>query len=378
MRRLSPVAAAVAVIAVVAGATLIGRSAGGRPVSGPESCGMPCFYVTLVATEHRGKPLTFPPGAGRHASGKHMPVLYGTVATEVAVVHASATGGVLATVRVPGWQGPANLGGISAAADDRTFAITAGSGIFLLHLAADGRSAQLRRLSYLSPGSVSAAVSPDGSKVAIPVEQQVCSNRACKFGIEVLSLATGTQKTWWSRHALESNLSWSPSGNEVMFYAGGANIQQYRLLSIAGPGGDILAASRPMPVPGAPLGGMALLTPNGRAVITSTGRVAGHGTVIAKIVEISASTGRRLRVLHVATAHYSGSDPWSVEAGCGVLALGPTGLQPLVQCFGFGWLHGSHFIPLPGGPVTPRPTSLGSGPATPRPWGFGEYWTAAW
>jgi hypothetical protein len=98
--------------------------------------------------------------------------------------------------------------------------------------------------------------------------------------------------------------------------------------------------------------------------------------VVAKIVERSASTGRVLRVLHTATTHYSGTDPFSVEAGCNVLALGPAG-QPLVQCFGFGWLRGSTFLPLPGGPATPPPAGPGR-PARPSPGGFAQSWAAAW
>jgi hypothetical protein len=44
-------------------------------------------------------------------------------------------------------------------------------------------------------------------------------------------------------------------------------------------------------------------------------------------------------------------------AGCRILALGPTGVHALVECFGFGRLDGTRFTPLPGVP-DPRATTV--------------------
>lgn len=46
---------------------------------------------------------------------------------------------------------------------------------------------------------------------------------------------------------------------------------------------------------------------------------------------------------------WPGSDPSPLEEECGVLSLGPTGVQPLVQCLSFGRINGTTFTPLPGG-----------------------------
>ena len=332
LRRLAPVAAAAAVAAVAVGAVLISRSLGSQPAS----AGIPEFYVTLVATAQHGGP-----------SGTSYP--------QVAVVHDSATGSVLATARVPGGRYAPGSAGITAAADDRTFAITNPAGIFVLRVAADGRSASLHRLPAPAPGhyavSQPAALSPDASGLAIAAVR--CAHRICQDGLEVLSLATGVQKTWWSARSTVENLSWAPSGRQVMFLASSSRRYGYRLLSTAAPTGDLLAASRPITIPAPPgaIGtGMALLTPDGREVITTTyqGPLSGQAPLVtAKIVELSASTGRLLRVLRV--AHWA-TDILQTPPVCVLLSLGAADVHPLVECTGLGFLEGSRFIPLPGGP----------------------------
>src|SRR5215469_9419574 len=137
VRWLAPVAAVAAVIGVVAGVSLAGRSQGHRPAPlqspiPPEPAGpMPRHYVTVFQT------------------------FAGSRVATAAAVHDSATGATLATVRVPtltdsqgGTQGPS----ITAAADGRTFIITEQSDtpkavrFYLVHVAANGRSATLSRL----------------------------------------------------------------------------------------------------------------------------------------------------------------------------------------------------------------------------------------
>ena len=353
VRSLAPVAAAAAVIGLVAGISLASRSARHQSLPAETSAGMPPYYVTLVTTVH-------PQRAATKTAVTPTPVP--ATITQTAVVRDSATGTVLATVQVPAGGTPPGAGGITAAADDQTFAITNGDGIFLLRITAGGRSAQLRQLP-LSPDQyitgVAAALSPDGSRLAIAVEQQRCPASGCSFGIEVLSLATGDQSTWWwSSHGVQQDLSWAGNGKQVMFLATGVGLAGYRLLDTARPAGSLLTASRPMSFPVPPLYGLALLTPDGRTIITSAARtVPGHdggGTVIAQIVELSARDGRLLRVLHVATARYTRQHPAVlVMAGCGVLSLGSAGLHALVQCFNFGRIQGSQFTPLPGIPSQP-------------------------
>jgi hypothetical protein len=108
----------------------------------------------------------------------------------------------------------------------------------------------------------------------------------------------------------------------------------------------------------------ALITPDGKAVITTAVQNIpegnGRDTVIAKIVELSAGTGKVLKVLYTATAQHAttganGTVP-SLDQGCQVLSLGPAGVQPLVSCFTFGRVENGKLTPLPG---FPSPASSG-------------------
>jgi hypothetical protein len=138
-----------------------------------------------------------------------------------------------------------------------------------------------------------------------------------------------------------------------MFLASGRRRYGYRLLDISVATQDLLAASRPVPIPLPPgtLGaGMAMLTPDGRAVVTSTTQVPMRiqaPIVTARIVELSASTGRVLRVLRV--VHWATGILQTPPPACDVMSLGPAGVHPLVACTGLGRLEGSRFTPLPGG-----------------------------
>src|SRR6266536_2502739 len=145
----------------------------------------------------------------------------------------------------------------------------------------------------------------------------------------------------------------------------------YRLLNVAGPGGDLLPAGAVVPVSPNPGGDIppALLTPDGRAFITSSTRIVPgrdhHVTVTAKIIKLSARTartartGRAQRVLYAASARgvpqKYGNTGTLDEQGCTVLSLDPTGQHPLVRCFllgrfSFGTLASGRLKPLPGIP----------------------------
>jgi hypothetical protein len=113
----------------------------------------------------------------------------------------------------------------------------------------------------------------------------------------------------------------------------------------------------------------ALITPDGTAVITSTARNVrerdGRDTVVAQIVERSASTGMLVRVLHTATERdvASGQELY-FDLRCRALAMAPRGFHVLIDCFGFGRLDGTRFTPLPGVPATRfPPVPVGAAPA---------------
>jgi hypothetical protein len=337
---------------------------------------MPPYYVTLTGAMVGPKPSCHP----QHPCvPSQRPVL-------TAAVRDSATGALLTTVNVPvvqafppplhgkvppGHPGPMPSG-ISAAADGRTFAITDDLGFFLLRVAADGRSAQLTRLPIHVPYVLSdtAALSPDGSQLAIDVSP--CSNNSCREALDVVSLATGASKIWNGPSGSDPlSPAWVDGGAEIMFLwqVGNSSTRQgYRLLNISGPGGGLLDSSRPMVSPPAQNGWEfpgAVLTPDGQGLITTDYRnIAGQdggGTAILRVVELSASTGQLLRVLHVATEHYGRGilATLAADADCQVLSLGGTGLRALVQCPGFGRLDGDRFTPLPGLPVSMNGTGIG-------------------
>jgi hypothetical protein len=366
VRWLAPVAAVAAVIGVVAGVSLAGRSQGHQPAPlqspvPPEPAGpMPPYYVTAWQTF-----------AGNN--GGPIPTF--------AVVHDSATGAVLATVRVPtltdsqgGTQGPS----VTGAADDRTFIITEQSDtprvvrFYLLRVAPDGRSATLSRLPLSVPGYLSVtdlALSPDGTRLALDVQH--CSAQTCPYtGIRVVTIATGAVSTWTTRaNGAPFGVSWV--GNKLVSFEWQSGVRTpptgqqtgYRLLSLTGAGRGLLTA-RAIAGPAPVATGFvppALVTSDGRAVITSTVQNIpegnGRDTVVAKIVELDASTGQLLKVLYTATAHHvttrqdvTQANVSDLDQGCQVLSLGSTGVQPLVKCFAFGRVEKGRLTPLPGFP----------------------------
>ncbi len=401
VRWLAPVAAVIAVIGVITGVSLADRpqghrSAGQQSPVPPEPAGsMPPYYVTLAL---------------------------GNPNTTTALVRDSATGAVLAMAPVPtlvtsnGTQSPL----ITAAGDDRTFVITelgqepAGKAtrtiqlgnhttqvpanwerlakFYLLRVAANGRSASVTRLPIGLPGNLGVtdvALSPDGSMLAIGAQscQMADGTLHCRYsGIRVITLATGAARNWTSQvPGTPDTLSWAGNGHLAFHWLSPRSYGGYRLLNVTGAGGNLLAAPAIASPAATPTHSVpqALITPDGRAVITSTVRNIpegnGRDTVVAQIVELDARTGQLLQVLHTATERgvttredVPGQPSVSeFDQDCRVLALGPTGVQALAECFGFGRLDGDRFTPLPG---VPYPiTYIGRTVSGSDFWGTGDW-----
>jgi hypothetical protein len=361
-RSLAPVAAVAAVIAVITGVYAVGRSPGQRTAS-PEAPGvMPPYYVTIQNT-HVGAavPLT---------------------------VRDSATGRVLATLQLPFLFGGTQE--ITGAADDRTFVIHDGNDLFRLRLAADGRPARLARLPVTVPAWDTIALSPDGRTIAFENQSScqpiwstgsgLAGETGCREStIGLVSLATGATRTWSTRSSWQAGIWIAWDGNDHVLFSWARARDSgprpsgypsgYRLLDVSGPGGDLLGA-RLLPLPPLPVFGAvafpqtAFITPDGSAVIAATFSLVGSSTSptgIVKIVELSARTGRLLRVLRQSRNNYFAED----NQGCSVYSLGPTGVHALIECpsspetvFGrldngpvFGRLDNGRFTPLPGGPA---------------------------
>ena len=230
---LVPLAAAVAVIAVVAASLAVvrglGRTAPGRPAphraaASPE--GTPPYYVNLRPR-------------GRHQLMD-------------ALVTSTATGRVLAAVKAP--PPYTNFTMVSGAADDRTFALAADTyarsappdlptQFFLLRFNPKTRTARLTRLPVHLAGdmTISAlALSPDGTRLALFLPQVVRPKagkpRIAGEQITVFYLATGASRTWTNERGVDvapGFLSWSRDGRtlEYVWENGDLIVRQYGVLT---------------------------------------------------------------------------------------------------------------------------------------------------
>jgi hypothetical protein len=345
VRWLAPAAAALAAVGVIAGVSLARQQSPGSPflsspVYVPAGPGMPPYYVTVYET---------------YVQGRNLPITK-------AEVHDSATGKKLTSLTVPTLvtQDGTNGVDVTAAGNDRTFVIYQTATIsardrvawlYLLQVAANGRSAKLSRMRIDVPKTLAVdylALSPDGRMLAM--QEQYCPNAGgCVYtGIRIVTIRTGAVRTWTTRkNGAPFDVSWAGNTRVAFLWEGQGAAQGYRLLDLTGSGGNLLASKRiATPPPVAVDGGAipdALVTANGRTVITSTVSP-GTGTVTAKIIELNAKTGKQLRVLSTVTGSAK-----SLQY-CQVVSLAPSGLHLLVSCPYFGRLDGSKFKPLPGFP----------------------------
>jgi hypothetical protein len=373
-RVIAPVAAAAAVVAVIMGSLVVTGGAHG-PAAGRSWLAMPGSTSSALSP------------AARAALGRVQPYY---VALEPgplsgdstrAVVRATATGGLLATITPPApYQVFTEL---TAAADDRTFVLAAqevGEGgppstnptpqkYFMLRLDPADGTTQLTALSIpeQSPDQVSdIALAPDGSRLAIALEQSTQAE------IMVINLRTGSTRTWKGTHQGNYSiggvvmsadpLSWTADGQTLAFeeeapLAGkplpGQPLYnlEVRLLDTTAPGDD-LWSSRVVPIPGDAAN--AMITPDGTKivapVVTQTAR---------EVAEFSASTGELVAVLGVRHYRqaYDGGWPilwWVSSSGSTVIvddampgsalttANGDLGQAVLAE------VTGSQFTPLPG------------------------------
>ena len=350
-------ASVVAVVALVAGVSVVSRTGG--PVPGPAD--RPPGLLLDAA-------VTAPLPARAAVSG--MPRYYVTTdhVRPVAEVRDSATGKTLSVVRLPGGIDP-KMSQVAAAGNDHTFVLALFSfprtRFYLMRVAAGGHSARLASLTVppLPAGAVAdaVAVSADGSRLAVSVQLSGGQHGA----IEVVSLATGAVRMWTTdRVGLPGDLSWADGGRELGFFwqddraAGGSprtSASGLWLLDTSAPGDSLMSGRRILPAfVGSDTVQSAVLTPDGSTVIASVAYDGvyhvNRGTVVGGLVELSARTGRPLRTLLAQRAAYS-ADPghpgWYITS-CGLVAADATGNHLLVSCDSFGRLDHGRFTALPG------------------------------
>jgi hypothetical protein len=206
-RRMAPLAAAAAVIAVVAGSLAV---AGGGQVHRPRGhaaeagplAGLPPYYVMLTGSNP--DPTVLQP--------------------EHAVIRATASGAVLSAIAPPSPYG--TFTSVAGAADGGTFVLAAEKWVvdhvdggvsqqgapvkfFLLRIAASGR-ASLTPLPIpgepASAGLAGIALSPDGRKLAVAID----GPHGGAARIQVFTAATGAEHDW----------TW-PGGGQITSNAGG-------------------------------------------------------------------------------------------------------------------------------------------------------------
>jgi len=292
-----------------------------------------------------------------------------------AAVWDAATGKNLGTIAAPtepsgGGRYSTLFTSIAAAGDDRTFVLGATANtnsekalpvwLFEIRLAAGGSPGPLRPLSlprqqqgtvghwYQSISSI--ALTADGAELAIATNRE-SGDQNGPADIEVISLATGTTRTWTSTPQDISSLSWA--GNSTLAYA----CDGVCLLDTTAPGHELSQSRLLIPWSTTYHGLQGLqwprITPDGSAIYVAMENHPGS----LGLVEFSARTGRPLRVV---------IQPQNTDgAFCGTLWSDPSGQHLTAACAWdtqTGTVDNGHFTParnLP--PQTPGTDSSGAG-----------------
>ena len=365
-RRLLPVAAAAAIIAVAVAAVL---AAGPKlaPASAPDTATVPRYYLTFTFVADR--------------QFHDLPV------TE-AVIRDTATGKITGTVKIMTDFFPASVA-VAAAPDERSFILgteemapkgsrAPGSEeyrFFRLPVSAGGKPGHLTELpAYPVPVNAfitGIALSPDGTLLAMSssygVDRRNGLPTAEVGAVEVINLVTGAVRTWTAGmqqgHWYQPGQpSWADGNRMIAFTWQHAKsmtndamtMEGVRLLDTEAPGDNL--ADAPMIMPKKAVSGTiesVLITPDGRDVLVATSHEVppggGRGTVFVQISEVPTAGGGPVRVLRTESARATATTQAGISDSGQVLSLAPGGRYALVQCIQFGWLDLDlgRFTPLP-------------------------------
>jgi len=367
-RLLAGTAAAAGVIAIAVAAGLLVAPLRGRTAL-PNASSVPRYYMALAPFNEK-------------LFAKSGVFSYG-----YAVVKDRITGRTVATVKSP--RPYLGFVGVTGAADDRTFVLTAqGSDsqppeFFYARFNPADRAVTLTPLAL--PGLpttndyFTAALSPDGTKLAVAGINKIFTVAQ----IKVYSLPSGAAKTWSARansglpFPSLNELSWSQTGALDFDWVGttaGSTAGVY-LLNTNGAGGSLLADGRkvfcPVPVQlrepltnGSYTGtDTAFLTPDGTTLISSVPQPIPVGqrppacgsrglrATMPELEEFSASTGQATSVLYASHSDNAVSDVyWSNASGSVLVVFAQTG-SSFPSRGVFGILTASTFTPIPGASI---------------------------
>jgi hypothetical protein len=366
LRAMVPLAAAAAVAAVVIASLALTR---GVPASSPGGPASPARAVAL------------------HGVPAYYVTLSNAATPTQAVIRATATGAVVATVKTPRPYGTFKF--VTGAADDRTFVLAAqrwwpiASGtrglaaenrdnttpvaFFRLWFDPATRTARLTALRV--PRKIPAssldgiAVSPDGSRLALALYPAQ---------VEVITLATGSARRWAWPGAAPSAGPWvgnnKPSGQPLSWTANGrtlafpvttesGGITSVMLLDTSSPGGSLRSARRVVTFRGlghvkpGPIGNV-IITPDGTRIVTVAMRtVPSRGTVTdqAQIAEFPARTGvtgSPPPAVNVSQTRTPWDVLWTDVSGSTLIV--EEGSAPTTNSSTMGIAAGGRFTPLPG------------------------------
>jgi hypothetical protein len=311
----TPLAAAALVLAAVGGSLAVAGNLTHQPVtSGPQAGlngGVPAYYVALVTTAKPQSDVANDLGSA-------------ALAYSAAELRSTQTGAVLARITPP--TPYVSFTGVSGAADDRTFVLSAqaparypeppfpAQRFFLLRINPTAQAGARMTLTALPAGYVPAgyeiselALSPDGTQLAAGLG----SSLGYAAELDVLDLATGTERAWSTRTCAQcpqnaggnlwmganpDALSWTADSRHVAFSWGNT----VRLLDTRAAGSDLLTDSKTLATW---TGGVtalnqwrgAIIAPDGRTVlgIEQLGGMNPNGPAREQLVSWSTATGQQ-------------------------------------------------------------------------------------
>lgn len=267
---------------------------------------------------------------------------------QYAAVASTATGKTLVTIKPP--RGTSSIGPLGAAANDRTFLLSAGTSrrgaieLFLLHFRPQTRTAALTPLLArikIPANTVPAfALSPDGTRLALTDFGATVKHPV--LAITIYTLATGSRRTWTVHvpglNPQASAQIWSPGGRQVQvaWTQGRAGHVLAERLDTAAPGTHLPRPAE-LPVPSRltrTLQNM-YLAPDGDVFLP-----AGAYRPTWTLTEFSPRTGQLTRIMGpVRRTKITPSVDWASNTGHVLIISGRDG--------GLGVLHNGRYLPLP-------------------------------
>jgi hypothetical protein len=263
--------------------------------------------------------------------GGAVPAYYVVVNGSSAKVLATATGNVLATVRSAG-----GFAAVSAAAGDRIFGLAAvrksRTELYLLRLNPQAGTARLNALPIAIPTGTSLqfaglALSPDGTKLAVAVNNYSSNTSTYGAGIWVYDLATGSRREWRGAGKVTEGLaegpgwlSWAADDKTLAFDFETGVLEAFltvRLLDTRAPGTNLSSSrvvlrSQEIRTTTQPQLESPLITADGKTIVLGQCEVGNQGPgcpsiggsqgrfvpETLSIDEYSARTGRRIATVH--------------------------------------------------------------------------------